>query len=97
MTVLGARQRSSESSARQCTSVGLYASGLIASGCDVVAVQRALGHASANTTLVTYSHLWPYADNRTRAAVEHLMAAALQDRADLVRTSVDPQAADLRK
>jgi integrase len=74
-----------------------YASGLIASGCDVVTVQRALGHASANTTLATYSHLWPDADDRTRAAVAHLMAAALQDRADLVRTNVSPQASDLRK
>lgn len=36
-----------------------YASGLIASGCDVVAVQRALGHASATTMLNTYSHLCP--------------------------------------
>jgi hypothetical protein len=51
-------------------------------GCDVVTVQRALGHASANTTLATYSHLWPDADDRTRTAAEHLMAAALQDRAD---------------
>ena len=74
-----------------------YASGLIASGCDVVTVQRALGHASANTTLATYSHLWPDADDRTRTAVEHLMAAALQDRADLVRTNNKPQASDLRK
>src|SRR4051812_1733221 len=74
-----------------------YASGLIAAGCDVVTVQRALGHASANTTLATYSHLWPDADDRTRTAVEHLMAAALQDRADLVRTSADPQPSDLRK
>ena len=38
-----------------------YASGLIAAGCDVVTVQRALGHASATTTLNTYSHLWPTA------------------------------------
>jgi integrase len=75
----------------------LYASGLIASGCDLVTVQRALGHASANTTLATYSHLWPDADDRTRTAVEHLMAVALQDRADLVRTSADRQATDLRK
>jgi integrase len=36
-----------------------YASGLIASGCDVVTVQRALGHASANTTPATENHLWP--------------------------------------
>ena len=32
-----------------------YASGLIAQGCDVVNVQRALGHAYATTTLNTYS------------------------------------------
>jgi integrase len=36
-----------------------YASGLIASGFDLVTVQRALGHASAAQTLSTYSHLWP--------------------------------------
>ena len=28
----------------------------------MVAVQRALGHASATTTLNTYGHLWPDAD-----------------------------------
>mgnify|MGYP001828397401 CR=1 FL=1 len=38
-----------------------FASGLIASGCDVVAVQRALGHAKASTTLRIYGHLWPKA------------------------------------
>jgi integrase len=51
-----------------------YASGLIASGCDVVTVQRALGHASAATTLNTYSHLWPTAEDRTRRAAEQLLA-----------------------
>jgi integrase len=60
----------------------LYASGLIASGCDVVTVQRALGHASATTTLNTYGHLWPYAEDRTRAATDSLMAAALNLPAD---------------
>ncbi len=39
-----------------------FASGLIAAGCDVVTVQRALGHAKATTTLGTYSHLWPTAE-----------------------------------
>ena len=43
-----------------------YASGLIAAGCDVVTVQRALGHSTATTTLNTYSHLWPTAEDRTR-------------------------------
>ena len=51
-----------------------YASGLIASGCDVVTVQRALGHASATTTLSTYSHLWPTAEDRTRKAAEAMFA-----------------------
>jgi integrase len=43
-----------------------YASGLIAACCDVVTVQRALGHKSAPVTLSTYSHLWPTAEDRTR-------------------------------
>lgn len=54
-----------------------YASGLIAAGCDVVTVQRALGH-SATTTLNTYSHLWPTAEDRTRAAASGLMQQALR-------------------
>lgn len=53
-----------------------YASGLIAAGCDVVTVQRALGHASATTTLRTYTHLWPTAEDRTRSAAAGLIAAA---------------------
>lgn len=51
-----------------------YASALIAAGCDVVTVQRALGHRSATTTLNTYSHLWPDAEDRTRAAAAALIA-----------------------
>lgn len=54
-----------------------YASGLIAAGCDVVTVQRALGHSTATTTLNTYSHLWPTAEDRTRAAAGALMKQAL--------------------
>lgn len=57
-----------------------YASGLIAAGCDVVTVQRALGHAAATTTLNTYSHLWPTAEDRTRAAAADLMLQALRSR-----------------
>ena len=53
-----------------------YASGLIAAGCDVVTVQRALGHAKATTTLSTYAHLWPTAEDRTRVAAPDLMRAA---------------------
>jgi integrase len=54
-----------------------YASGLIAAGCDVVTVQRALGHSTATTTLNTYSHLWPTAEDRTCAAAGALMKQAL--------------------
>ncbi|TFC84853.1 tyrosine-type recombinase/integrase [Cryobacterium sp. TMT4-31] len=64
-----------------------YASGLIASGCDVVTVQRALGHRSASVTLNTYSHLWPNADDRTRSASQALMAGALSFTADSLRTA----------
>jgi integrase len=56
-----------------------YASGLIAAGCDVVTVQRALGHASATTTLTTYSHLWPTAEDRTRQASADLLTQAVED------------------
>lgn len=54
-----------------------YASGLIAAGCDVVTVQRSLGHAKATTTLNTYAHLWPTAEDRTRHAAESIMSASL--------------------
>lgn len=58
-----------------------FASNLIASGCDVVTVQRALGHAQPSITLNTYAHLWPSAEDKTRAATADLMAsiAALAD------------------
>lgn len=64
-----------------------YASGLIASGCDVVTVQRALGHADATMTLSTYSHLWPDASDRTRNASSDMMRVALASApADWLRT-----------
>jgi integrase len=67
-----------------------YASGLIAAGCDVVTVQRALGHGTATVTLNTYSHLWPDANDRTRKASDAMFAAALEPAADAVRTeSID--------
>lgn len=69
-----------------------YASGLIAAGCDVVTVQRALGHSSATTTLNTYSHLWSTAEDRTRSAASGLMAQALRRRTGTrgVSTSTSP-------
>jgi integrase len=62
-----------------------YASGLIAAGCDVVTVQRAMGHATASFTLNTYSHLWPKAEDRTRKAAAQMLTEALS--ADRVRTT----------
>ncbi|MGB5795105.1 MAG: tyrosine-type recombinase/integrase [Mycolicibacter algericus] len=63
-----------------------YASGLIAAGCDVVTVQRALGHSSASVTLDTYGHLWPDANDRTRKAAAGLVEQALGCAADALRT-----------
>jgi len=63
-----------------------YASGLIRAGCDVVTVQRALGHSSAAITLTTYSHLWPDANDRTRRAAGALLEASLGAAADQLRT-----------
>jgi len=68
---------------REATGIGhrlhdlrhFYASGLINAGCDVVTVQRALGHHSATVTLNTYAHLWPDASDRTRKAAGELFAA----------------------
>lgn len=51
--------------------------GLIAAGCDVVTVQRALGHSTATTTLSTHGHLWPTAEDRTREAANDLMKQGL--------------------
>ena len=56
-----------------------YVSGLIASGCDVVTVQRALGHELVTTTLAAYAHLWPRAEDRTRSAAVDLMRSTLVD------------------
>jgi integrase len=47
-----------------------FASMLISAGCSVKAVQHALGHASAATTLNLYAHLWPGDEDRIWAAVD---------------------------
>ncbi|MEV7692499.1 site-specific integrase [Microbacterium sp. NPDC089189] len=62
-----------------------FASNLIASGCDVVTVQRALGHSQPSITLNVYSHLWPSAEDKTRSATADFMAAVAGP-ADSVRT-----------
>lgn len=64
-----------------------FASGLIAAGCDVVTVQRAMGHASATTTLSTYAHLWPTVEDKTRAAASDMASAVLAASANAVRNT----------
>ncbi|WP_327633678.1 site-specific integrase [Kribbella sp. NBC_00482] len=54
------------------------ASLLIASGADVKVVQARVRHASAKTTLDCYGHLWPDADESTRAAVGAVLAARVE-------------------
>lgn len=56
-----------------------FASLLISSGCSVKAVQHALGHASAATTLNLYSHLWPGDDDRIRRAVDSALSRPAED------------------
>jgi integrase len=63
-----------------------YASGLIAAGCDVVTVQRSLGHAKPSLTLDVYSHLWPTAEDRTRKASSAMLRDVLGRSADFLRT-----------
>lgn len=52
-----------------------FASLLIADGHDVKLVQTRLRHASARTTLDTYSHLWPDKNEAARATVDGVLAA----------------------
>lgn len=61
------------------------ASLLISSGADIKTVQARLRHASAKTTLDVYGHLWPDADESTRAAVGAVIAA----RMDSLRATAD--------
>jgi hypothetical protein len=51
----------------------------------VVTVQLSLGHSKAATTLNTYVHLGPTAEDRTRKAAESIMCESL-GRALEVRT-----------
>lgn len=61
------------------------ASLLIASGADIKTVQARMRHSSARTTLDTYGHLWPDADESTRSAI----AAVIRERVDPFETTAD--------
>ncbi|RJN32915.1 tyrosine-type recombinase/integrase [Nesterenkonia natronophila] len=71
-----------------------FASGLIASGEDVVKVQRQLGHRSPSITLNVYSHLWPDAEDTTRAAATGLMRRTLKPHVGIELGSESQKAAD---
>jgi integrase len=65
------------------------ASMLIASGADIKTVQARMRHGSARTTLDTYGHLWPDADESTRSAIGAVIAErmdSLEATADALRT-----------
>lgn len=47
-----------------------HASHLIASGLDVLAISRRLGHGSPTITLGVYGHLFPSVDDRAANAIE---------------------------
>ena len=56
-----------------------YASMLIAGGASVKVVQARLGHATADETLNTYSHLWPSDQDVTRRIVDAVLAHSMPD------------------
>ena len=59
---------------------------LIASGADIKTVQARMRHASARTTLDTYGHLWPHADESTRTAIGAVIAQRMKSAAYPLRT-----------
>jgi integrase len=61
------------------------ASLLIASGADIKTVQARMRHATARTTLDTYGHLWPDADESTRSAI----GSVITERMDSFQTTAD--------
>lgn len=66
-----------------------FASLLISKKADIKTVQARLRHASAKTTLDTYGHLWPDADESTRTAIGEVIAERMDSgtaAADELRT-----------
>ena len=59
---------------------------LIASGADIQTAQARMRHATAATTLDVYGHLWPDADESTRAAVGAAIQKRSKTTADNLRT-----------
>jgi integrase len=72
-----------------------FASLLIASGLDVKVIQARHRHASANTTLYVYPHMWPDKDESARAAVAAVFTARADALADSLRTREESTPSDL--
>lgn len=68
-----------------------FASSLIDAGLSVKVVQACLRHASATTTLNTYGHLFPDADESARSAIAKIVA----DRTDSSGTAADSLRTDV--
>jgi integrase len=67
------------------------ASLLIAWGADIKTVQARMRHATARTTLDTYGHLWPDADESTRTTIGAVIAERMDSAADPLRSQTpDP-------
>ncbi len=64
-----------------------FASSLLSAGVDVVAVSKAMGHATASTTLSVYAHIMPSAEERSRAAIGAAMSSVFG-------TNQDPRSAN---
>ncbi|AXK85722.1 tyrosine-type recombinase/integrase [Nocardia farcinica] len=62
------------------------ASLLIANGANIKVVQARMRHATAKTTLDTYGHLWPDADESTRRVI----AAVITERVDSIPATAYP-------
>jgi integrase len=69
------------------------ASLLIASGADIKTVQARMRHATARTTLDTYGHLWPDADESTRSAI----GAVIAERMDPLGSTAYPLRTEVAK
>ncbi len=77
---------------------GGHQSLLIAHGGDVKVVQARLRHASAKTTLDTYTHLWPDADESTRIAIGGVIAQQMDssERATAYSLRTDHSTVDIQ-
>ena len=71
------------------------ASALLASGTDLVRVQKQLGHASASITLSTYAHAIPGIGDNVGAKLEMLFVGSKTVATEEIEIDVEPQVLDL--